>query len=248
MLIVKQNNFYVNESFAVRMAARDAGYDVLNVSDTASFPSKPFMPVGSVEFCMAAMRHQHIDVSHGFPPYPERLIAMGFLLRNVEFFSSYKKFRESEHGEVFIKPNWPPKSFDCYILSASNEIADETVKIADDESPVWVSELVTFLSEWRYYIARGAIVGAARYDDGLDDAPVPDFDVVNAAVLEMNQDAATPAGYVLDFGVLSDGRTALVEANDGWAVGLYSGDIKRFAYLDMLLARWQQIQRNYFLY
>ena len=43
----------------------------------------------------------------------------------------------------------------------------------------------------------------------------------------------------MDVGVLDDGRSALVEANDGFAVGRYGLDPN--AYADMLAARWRQL-------
>ena len=52
-----------------------------------------------------------------------------------------------------------------------------------------------------------------------------------------------PAGYALDVGVLSDGRTALVEVNDGYAIGFYGKvtPARADAYLRLLVARYEQL-------
>ena len=93
-------------------------------------------------------------------------------------------------------------------------------------------------------------MGAARYDqDGAEDAPSPDTSAVKAAAAAMrarfmdSRGHECPQGYALDFGVLADGRTALVEANDGWSLGLYGGSrsITPSTYLQLLWDRWQQI-------
>ena len=48
-----------------------------------------------------------------------------------------------------------------------------------------------------------------------------------------------PAAYGLDFGVTADGRTLLVEANDGFALGCYGLD--PVIYAEMLEARWCEL-------
>ena len=123
-----------------------------------------------------------------------------------------------------------------------------------DDFPVWLSEPVKFVSEWRYYVLDGVVVGAGRYDEGPDEAPKPDVSRVSAAASEMSLSGSlAPAAYALDFGVMDDGRTALIEANDAWALGYYQGDTpgpkvnpcearcEHRTYAKMLYARWNQL-------
>ena len=49
----------------------------------------------------------------------------------------------------------------------------------------------------------------------------------------------TPAGYAMDFGLTEDGRTLLVEINDGFALGSYGLDPIQYAKL--LSARWAEL-------
>lgn len=48
-----------------------------------------------------------------------------------------------------------------------------------------------------------------------------------------------PAGYAIDFGVTDDGRTLLVEVNDGYALGSYGLFYPEYAKL--LSARWAEL-------
>lgn len=63
----------------------------------------------------------------------------------------------------------------------------------------------------------------------------------DAAVIEAAVAAFTdaPNGYAIDFGVTADGRTLLIEVNDGYSVGAYGLFFTDYAKL--LAARWAQL-------
>jgi hypothetical protein len=48
-----------------------------------------------------------------------------------------------------------------------------------------------------------------------------------------------PAGYGIDFGVLTDGRTVLVEVNEGYSLSPYG--LESTEYAELLEARWLQL-------
>lgn len=48
--------------------------------------------------------------------------------------------------------------------------------------------------------------------------------------------------YGIDFGVLADGDTALIELNDGFSLGSYGLDPA--VYADLILARWTELMSN----
>lgn len=48
------------------------------------------------------------------------------------------------------------------------------------------------------------------------------------------------AGYAIDVGLLDDGQLALVECNDGFALGLYPG-MAPSRYAELLFARWREL-------
>jgi hypothetical protein len=192
------------------------------------------VPVGSVEFVVAVMRARGIDV----PPhisYPEELRSFHFLKRKLV----EGVFSEVSDQNLFIKPRHEIKGFTGSILRD----LDPSLHISDDY-PVWISDPVKFVSEWRYYILRGKIVGRGRYDDGDENAPMPDLDLVQDAI-NACMTGTLPAGCAMDFGVLDTGATALIEVNDGWAIGYYKdGDGNGCSHVDyarLLNARWREL-------
>lgn len=48
-----------------------------------------------------------------------------------------------------------------------------------------------------------------------------------------------PAGCALDFGVTEDGRTLLIEMNDGYSLGFYG--LEPALYARVLAARWAEL-------
>jgi ATP-grasp domain, R2K clade family 2 len=99
------------------------------------------------------------------------------------------------------------------------------------------SEVVTWQSEYRVYVARGQILGTRHY---LGDPNVPlDGQEIATAVAEYEASGEATAGYGIDFGVLGTGQTALIEVNDGYALGSYG--LEDDLYTDLLIARWCQL-------
>lgn len=196
------------------------------------------LPVGSVEFVRCAMQTAGIREPENMS-YPEG--AQRFLKRSI---------RQTKAGLVlgtwFVKP-MVTKAFTGFVFDsmardhwyseADRESLESFLAIPAD-APVWISEPVRFLSEWRYYVQQGRIIGAARYDaTGDDDAPQPNMGVV----LECIQATGLTTPYAADFGVLRDGSTALVEANDAWSLGLYGQALEPLTYLRFLSLRWQSL-------
>jgi hypothetical protein len=135
-------------------------------------------------------------------------------------------------GPVFIKPLVETKSFAGCVVAGAAEL--ERLQHFDDGLGIQAAEPVQFLSEWRYYVHRGAVVGIAHYKG--DWSSVPDSAIVRQAVSSY---ANAPAAYSLDFGITPEGRTLLVEANDAFALGAHG--IDAVAYARMLEDRWLEI-------
>jgi hypothetical protein len=104
-----------------------------------------------------------------------------------------------------------------------------------DSHEVLVSEYVTFASEWRCFVCRGKILDLCRYQGEV--FRYPDPQVVQGAVRDHSR--VSPAGYGIDFGVLIDGKTVLVEVNDGYSLGPYG--LESVEYAELLEARWLQL-------
>lgn len=103
-----------------------------------------------------------------------------------------------------------------------------------DEEPMWFSEVVDFVSEYRCFVLRGEVLDARRYKG--DWSKAIDRQVVEAAVAAWPE---APAAYTLDMGVTSEGHTLLVEVNDGFAMGCYG--LSPNYYAQMLEARWEEM-------
>ncbi|WP_137917198.1 ATP-grasp domain-containing protein [Hydrogenophaga sp. 2FB] len=237
------------ETMAVRTAVmlQDSGAATVHAATTETLEAKETilragaMPVGSVEFVRLAMKLAGIKEPQNlsYPPGSAR-----FLGRWLQVHGIGEALASTE--PIFIKP-LTTKMFNGFVyqpLAPSHLLSEhdqEQLTVARGLKPetlVYVSPQVQFLSEWRFYIQGGTVVGQARYDaDGRDDAPEPDFFVV----LDCIQSLAIDHPYALDMGVLADGTTALIETNDFWALGFYRGAMKPKQYLDCLVDRWKSL-------
>ncbi len=134
---------------------------------------------------------------------------------------------------VFIKPDGLMKEFVGGVVSSKGNALVYFDKVKD-ETPVLLSSVVNFVSEYRGYVIEGELVGIKHY---IGDFRVfPDMKVVDAAIAEYK---SQPAGYSIDFGVTDDGRTLLIECNDGWSLGNYG--LEDRLYSKLIGVRWRQL-------
>ena len=207
--------------------------------DDLSAVSDPHaVPVGSVEFARALAARWGIEedlLAVTLCSYPETL--RGFLAREPVLTTCGAA--RALPGPLFVKPgsNRHLKMFTGRVFSSD----DRARWRYPDTLPVWVcAPLPPLLGEHRVYIRDGRILGLGRYDDAdtSDDDAAPDMAGIADIVAAMGPSA--PAGYALDVAVC-DGRTILIEATDGWAIGYYRGTCSAADYAAMLAARWLEI-------
>ena len=145
------------------------------------------------------------------------------------------EFRKQTKFPIFVKPNAIAKEFVAGVLNKPEDLYIHNE--VPDDMPVMTSEVVDFVSEYRCYVIKGELVGILFY---LGDLRVfPDVKVIDAAIAAFK---SAPAGYSLDFGITSDGRTLLVECQDAWSLGNYGLEDKE--YTKLLSARWLEILKN----
>lgn len=198
------------------------------------------LPVGSVEFVRAAMAIAGITEPDNLS-YPKPLRHL--LKRDL-----FQLAAGQVVGTWFVKP-MRTKTFTGFVFDT---MADPITLCEHDQEQhaaflgmgaaetVWVSEPVTFLSEWRYYVHQDRVLGCARYDpEGSDGAPHPDAAILAESVRAMREIGV--AACAIDLGVLDSGETALVEVNDAWALGLCGRALAPSQYLTMLRDRWVQM-------
>lgn len=148
---------------------------------------------------------------------------------------------------LFVKPRYLKpfngKRFKGQVL-ASLEAVEATTWVPRGEEFI-CSEVVRWVSEYRAYVCDSKIIGLHQYMPditGLDELfpeMKPDLGVIEEAIDRLDGAGLSVAGYCLDFGRLDTGQTALVEANDGFALTNYG--LSAADYTDLHLARWQEI-------
>ncbi|MFF7995392.1 ATP-grasp domain-containing protein [Kitasatospora xanthocidica] len=127
-------------------------------------------------------------------------------------------------------------------------------ELLDGDTPVLVSDVARFTTEYRLFVLDGAVRAGSRYavDGDLSVAPLgtagaphggsaqaPDRECAEVlafagdVLAAATSDAPLPSAAVVDIGRTEDGRWAVVEANAAWASGGYAADPD--AVLDVVL-------------
>ncbi|MBB6050458.1 ATP-grasp domain-containing protein [Armatimonas rosea] len=141
--------------------------------------------------------------------------------------------RKPESWPLFVKPLHEAKLFVGHVIRDWPDLI--VAAGCDSDLPVLAQEPVNFVSEWRVYVRYGKILGLGHYKD--DPLIFPDPAVVRAAIAAWGD--AAPAGYGIDFGITDDGKTLLVEVNDGHSLGNYN--LRPVEYAKLLQARWDEM-------
>jgi hypothetical protein len=136
---------------------------------------------------------------------------------------------------IFLKPLRAHKLFDGHVRRRELDDISRTAHL-EEELPVLASEVVTFVSEWRCFVREGQCVGARPYRGDYRD-PVPDMSLVEPCIAAFGR--AAPAGYSLDLGRTIEGKTLVVEVNDGFSLGSYG--LPSIPYAQLLEARWREL-------
>ncbi len=216
-------NFYAAETAFIQM-----GFEMLEYNEAEQIQESN-IAVGRIRFIYELLTKQGIPIPSPLD-YPDALKA--FLGRNIWESTINTISNQPDNWNVFVKPKGLTKKFTGKLIQNTSDLigmGDRTV-----DTPVWVSEPVNFLAEWRVFIRYGRILGVRPYKGDWRCQ-------YDAAVIQKAVDAYiyAPNGYALDFGLTSDGRTLLVEANDGYALGFYG--LFYIDYAKLLSARWAQL-------
>ena len=249
MLIILENEGGA-ESRAVRMASmlsadiRVSNATLAGLEGHQEALLDGALPVGTVAFVQRAMALAGMG-EPGNLSYP--LEARRYLKRKLWHTTACRAL--SAPGKRFIK-SAATKLFTGFVLDAKVGVAGlnahdklqfEALSRLPAETPVWVSEPVDWVSEYRYYIQDAELIGYARYDQGdAEVVPEPNPVVVKLCILGLQ----IRHPYVLDMGVIASGETAMVEVNDAWAIGLYAGALQPRQYVEFLATRWESLRNR----
>jgi hypothetical protein len=190
---------------------------------------------GSVQFMHAVFEHLAINIPAplGFPTE-----LAPWLHRHVDTMTAAEALTLAAGQRLFIKPAGEVKAFTGGLTNQIELI--DTVRSLDPDTAVFVSEPVQFLAEWRCFVVEGRMRACVQYLPDIDECrwPTPDPAALTP-LIDAAWSSCRRAGMSVDVGMLPDGRLALVEMNDGYALGGYS--IDPGDYFELLWARWRQL-------
>lgn len=186
------------ESVKVIDGARNLGYRVGWGQHDAR---DRIVPVGSVDYCEDWL---------GYSPVPD-------------FYPDF--LREWTRRAIGIRegggicrmgaPGWFVKSAERY-----KAFPARVIRFGEEYPPgkLYISEVVRFTQEWRYYVADGCVLATGWYDGEDENEPAPDMNI------------NWPSGFcgAVDFGRLHSGQIALVESHHPYACGWYGDDSAAF--------------------
>lgn len=193
------------------------------------------IPVGSVEFVKEYCNRVRIRLPSESLTYFDEI--QPFIKRTIR----KGTFKEAKDNE-FVKP--------VSVKTFTGDIK-RNVKGVLEDTPVWVSEQVSFESEFRFYIStdtvKSRITGWSRYDDLECTNPDPDPKFVLSIAEEVSKNIG-PNAFSIDIGWRPDLKCYdVVELNDAWSLGLYNNTDPQSCppsakdYAEMLISRWTQI-------
>lgn len=157
------------------------------------------VPVGSVDFCESWL---------GYSPVPD--FYPEFLHPWMRRSYSWLAYGLQSGGDWFVKSADKYKAYPAFVIRNGEQYPP---------GGLWLSEIVEFTQEWRYYVADGCVLSTGWYDGDNEDEPAPELGIV------------WPKGFcgAVDFGRLKDGRIALVESHHPYACGNYTDDSAAWA-------------------
>lgn len=208
---IQRNERSSKESLAISQYAIINKITCLLIDNPKDVPLG-FIPVGSVEWCLKILNKKVIP-----DYYPEFL--RQYLYREVWQTNEWPLGKK-----VFIKPSDKYKRFTGFFTNGRYK--------GKKKGPYWCSEIVKFINEWRYYISNGKILtGEWYYGDEINTPDAPNLNI------------EIPTGYcgAIDFGMLEDGKLALVEVNHPFACGWYGKDYK--LYTEWLINGWEYMEK-----
>lgn len=187
---------------------------------------------GSIAFVQTALKNLGFEI----PEHNDYPICLNeFYGRKITESTINKIANNPELWNVFIKPKGALKKFtgthvkSTYDLIGCGDIQNDT--------SVWVSEPVNFVSEWRVFVRYKKIIGVKPYKGDWRGQ-------YNVKIIEKAVEAYEnqPAGFAIDFGLTDDGRFLVVEVNEGYSIGNYG--LFYIDYAKLISARWAEMTKQ----
>ena len=168
-----------------------------------------------------------LNVPYAHDTYP--LDLRHFLKRNVSE-RTLGSIRSSELP-LFIKPRVDDKKFTGFVCA---DIFDRHLGNLPNNLPIYASDPIEILTEYRCYILNGKILSVARYTGPVD--YFPNMKTVRGMIYSYLN---APIAYSIDVGTTPDEDTVLIEVNDAMSLGNYG--LPPTLAAKMIAARWFQL-------
>lgn len=136
-----------------------------------------------------------------------------------------------EMWPVFVKP-YVDKRFTGRVVNSTADLIG--CGSCYEDYDVICSDVINPVAEWRAFIRYGKILDVRRYKG--DWKVQYDANVIKSCVRDYT---SKPAGCAMDFGVTDEGKTILIEVNDGFSIGSYG--LFHIDYAKLLSARWAEL-------
>lgn len=217
--------------FAAYLGFRQRQMDIIFYEDIMEVPnSRENIVVGCIEDTKKFWERLNISIPEplnipiSLQPYCDRNVlytSVGKVRNDIKYPFFIKPYNLKEFVPGVVKNDWEMNAF--YNLPI--------------DTPVMISEVVDFVSEYRTFVCDAQILGVKHY---LGDHTVfPDGNIIKEMIATYTD---APSAYSLDVGVTKEGKTLLVECNDGWSLGNYGLD--GIPYTKLLCKRWLEILKN----
>jgi hypothetical protein len=214
------------------MGARSMDHPVKCFENYGEIPNSPYnIVVGSVEMCSWWLENNGYDLPEPIDLEPFRT----YLRRNFQVWT-VEDVRENlkwGKGPLFVKPAHRIKAFTGFV---AYDLLFFDIFSERYQGDVIVQSVIDIVSEHRVYVNNNQIVGCKHYSG--DPLLFPKRHIVNL-VHGIAKECIDYHSYTMDFGVLEDGSTVLIELNDAFAIGNYGLDPKTY-YL-FVRDRWLQL-------
>ncbi|MBL1227310.1 ATP-grasp domain-containing protein [Enterococcus sp. BWR-S5] len=176
-----------------------------------------------------------MGIETAFEDYPSELSA--FYGRKIRTGFLGEIVNNPDNWGQFVKPLLADKAFTGRVVNGTRDLIGIGLPF---DFPVWISEDVSFQAEWRVFVLNRKVLDVRPYKGDYHHLCY-DASVVDEAVAAWQ---TSPCAYALDIGVTADGRTLVVEVNDGYALGNYG--LMPISASQFLEARWQEMTAPYF--
>jgi hypothetical protein len=164
--------------------------------------------------------------------YPESICKHEYLGRRIWKDVLGSIMSNKEKLGIFIKPVEGGKLFTGTVV---RDFKDFRACVgAQENTEVWCSDVVNFVSEYRCFIRYGEILDAKNYNGDCFISPNKE---ILTSIIRDYKDA--PNAYTIDLGVTDKGETLLIEVNEGYSVGAYG--LNSIKYAKLLATRWSQL-------